>query len=253
MSFLASLSRRVLSSSHRLSSSRSLILPASRGFHTSSPTRSDALSQHVNEAHNNSALPFDFTDENYEEAKRIMAKYPPQYKQSASIPLLDLAQRQVGGWLPISAMDKVAKILGIPPMSVYEVASFYTMFNRTKVGKFHVQVCCTTPCMIRGAYDVLSACEKHLGVETGHMTKDEMFTLSEVECLGACVNAPMMQINDDFYEDLTPETAVAVLDKLRKGEQPKVGPQIPNRRAADGPMGKTTLLEEPSGPYCRPL
>eukprot|EP01112_Ceratiomyxa_fruticulosa_P014153 TRINITY_DN4030_c1_g1_i1.p1 TRINITY_DN4030_c1_g1~~TRINITY_DN4030_c1_g1_i1.p1 ORF type:complete len:254 (+),score=53.35 TRINITY_DN4030_c1_g1_i1:90-851(+) len=235
-------------------STSKLLYTSKRGFHTSTPLFT-GFSRHIPDAENTLAMPFNFTKENHKEVKKILAKYPELYQQSAVIPLLDLAQRQAGGWLPLAAINKVAEITKVPVIKVYEVVSFYTMFNRTKVGKYHVQVCCTPPCMLRGAYDILHACEKDLGIKSGtvSITKDGLFTLSEVECLGACVNAPMMQINDDYYEDLTPETAVKVLSQLRKGENPKIGPQIPNRKASDGPQGKTTLLEPPAGPFCREL
>ena len=144
-------------------------------------------------------------------AKLIVGRYPPGRQQSAVIPLLDLAQRQVGaetetqGWLPIPVIEYVAAYLGMPYIRAYEVATFYTMFNLAPVGRFHVQVCGTTPCMLRGSDDVLAAC-KAKGLKKGDTTDDGLFTLTEVECLGACANAPMVQINDDNYEDLTVET-----------------------------------------------
>lgn len=164
------------------------------------------------------------------------------------MPLLDLAQRQCGGWLPLSAMNKVAQVLDMPPMKVYEVATFYTMYNRTPVGKFFVQMCTTTPCALRGAYDVLRELEKESGTSVGHSSKDGLFTLIEVECLGACVNAPMMQINDDYYEDLTPASGAAILRNLKEGKPVKVGPQN-GRHTCEPEGGKTTLLEPPTGPY----
>lgn len=169
------------------------------------------------------------------------------------MPLLDLAQRQCGGWLPVAAMNKVAKILDMPAMHVYEVASFYSMYNRTPVGKHFVQVCGTTPCQVAppGADSIIAAIEGELGVKLGATTADNQFTLIEVECLGACVNAPMMQINDDYYENLTPETAVKVIQALKRGEKPAVGPQNGKQKAAEGPMGKTTLKEEVSGVFLR--
>ena len=130
------------------------------------------------------------------------------------MPLLDLGQRQLG-WTSISVMNEVAKILEMPPMRVYEVATFYTMYNRSPVGRYHVQVCGTTPCQLRGSDDILKTVEEHLGVHSGQTTKDGIFTFTEVECLGACVNAPMIQINDDYYEDLTPETTVQLLKALQ--------------------------------------
>jgi len=191
---------------------------------------------------------FDFTPQNWEQAKVILAKYPEGYKRSAIMPLLDLAQRQHGGWLPLAAMNKVAKIVNCPPMYVYEVASFYTMYNRAPVGKFHIQVCGTTPCELCGARELINGLEKYLGIHRGETTPDNTFTLVEVECLGACVHAPMMQINDDFYEDLTIETATKVLDELKAGKQPKTNSQ--KGRIVAEPFGeRTSLKETPMGPY----
>jgi len=219
---------------------------------TSAVVQAGGLNVHHDTPENTEDTPFDFTDENYEKIEKILRKFPTNYKSSAVIPVLDLAQRQCDGWLPLAAMNKVAKILEMPPMRVYEVATFYTMFNREKVGRLNVQVCTTTPCMVRGAYDILRTIEKHLGIKVGGDTADGIFHLMEAECLGACVNAPMVQINDHFYEDLTPESIIAVLDKLRKGEQPAIGPQN-GRKGCVGIEGKTTLLSEPPGPYCRDL
>lgn len=185
---------------------------------------------------------FAFTPENLELAKRIIAKYPPGRQQSAVMPLLDLAQRQNGNWLPEIAINYVADMLEMPRIRAKEVATFYTMYNLKPVGKHFVQVCTTTPCWLRGSDAVLHACEKKLGIKAGETTADGQFTVIEVECLGACANAPMMQINDDFYEDLTAETTEAVLDALARGEQPKTGPQ--NGRIAACPEGgPTTLIE----------
>lgn len=138
-------------------------------------------------------------------------------------------------------MKKVAKVLEVPDMDIYEVASFYTMFNREKVGKFHLQICATTPCMLCGAYDIVAAIEKHVGCKLGHTSPDGLFTLQEVECLGACANAPMLQINGEWvYEDLTPENVVVLLDKLKNGEEVRKGPQT-NRNHCEGPQGRTSL------------
>eukprot|EP00189_Rhodosorus_marinus_P010132 CAMPEP_0184740682 /NCGR_PEP_ID=MMETSP0315-20130426/3692_1 /TAXON_ID=101924 /ORGANISM="Rhodosorus marinus, Strain UTEX LB 2760" /LENGTH=260 /DNA_ID=CAMNT_0027210505 /DNA_START=49 /DNA_END=831 /DNA_ORIENTATION=- len=204
--------------------------------------------QHIDADYNLETTPFDFSDENYMEIRKIMKRYPSNYKSSGVIPLLDLAQRQCGGWLPLSAMNKVAKILEMPPMRVYEVATFYTMFNRTKIGKYNVQVCTTTPCMVRGGYDILETVENHLGIKAGGDTADGLFHVMEVECLGACANAPMIQVNDDFYEDLTPETTKQVLDDLKNGKTPKVGPQN-GRVKCMGIEGKTCLKGKPRGPF----
>jgi NADH-quinone oxidoreductase subunit E len=188
---------------------------------------------------------FAWTDANARKAKEIVARYPEGRQVSAIIPLLDLAQRQVGadtntqGWLPIPVMEFVAKELDTSYVRVLEVATFYTMFNLAPVGRFHVQVCGTTPCMLRGSDDVLAACAKR-GLKIGHTTEDGLFTLSEVECLGACANAPMVQINDDNYEDLTEESMGAVLDALARGEHPKPGPQV-DRQTSCPEGGPTTL------------
>lgn len=168
---------------------------------------------------------FEFTKENLKAARDIIAKYPTGKQQSAVMPLLDLAQRQHDNWLPTAAMDVVAEMLEMPKIRVYEVASFYTMFNKQPVGKHLVQICRTTPCWLMGSDDITKACRKKLGINIGETTKDGKFTLVEVECLGACVNAPMVQINDDYYEDLNSESICKVLDNLSEGKPQKVGPQ----------------------------
>ena len=188
---------------------------------------------------------FAFTAENSKNARLIVARYPPGRQQSAIIPLLDLAQRQIGaetgtqGWLPIPVIEYVGATLGMPFIRAYEVATFYTMFNLAPVGRFHVQVCGTTPCMLRGSDDVLEACYKK-GLKKGHTTEDGLFTLTEVECLGVCANAPMVQINDDNYEDLTADSMTAILEALAAGKTPKPGPQI-NRQTSAPEGGPTTL------------
>jgi NADH dehydrogenase (ubiquinone) flavoprotein 2 len=208
---------------------------------------------YVNHRHtidNNDKTPFDFTPENYKEVDVILSRYPKNYKKSATMPLLWLAQKQNGNHITLAAMQKIAKILEIPEMAVYEVASFYTMYNRTSVGKYHLQVCGTTPCMVRGADKVLSAALKHLNTEKDHVTEDG-FCVSEVECLGACANAPMMQVNNEwFYEDLDENSIVNIIDKWRKGEEVKPGPQI-NRNQAEGPQGRTSLHSYDSKPISR--
>jgi NADH-quinone oxidoreductase subunit E len=179
--------------------------------------------------------------------KEIIARYPKGREHSAIMPLLDLAQRQVGaetntqGWLPVPVIEYVAKEVGMPYIRALEVVSFYTMYNMAPVGRYHVQVCGTTPCMLRGSDDVLDACYKK-GLKKGQTTPDGLFTLTEVECLGACVNAPMVQINDDNYEDLTFDSTTAILEALARGEQPKPGPQIDRFKAA--PVGGPTVLKE---------
>ena len=191
---------------------------------------------------------FAWTPENAKTAAMYIARYPAGRQASAVMALLDLAQRQVGaetktqGWLPVPVIEYVAAQLGMPYMRAYEVATFYTMYNLAPVGRFHVQVCGTTPCMLRGSDDVLAAC-KNRGLVKGGTTPDGLFTLTEVECLGACANAPMVQINDDNYEDLTPERLDAVLDALARGETPKTGTQEPGRHTSE-PLGGPTTLKE---------
>ncbi|MGA3306486.1 MAG: NADH-quinone oxidoreductase subunit NuoE, partial [Stellaceae bacterium] len=143
---------------------------------------------------------FAFSPANLKKAKAHIAKYPPGRQASAVLPLLDIAQRQSGNWLPRAAMDVVAGMLGMAPIRVYEVASFYAMFNLRPVGKHFFQICTTTPCWLRGSDQVVEACRKKLGIGIGETTPDKQFTIVEVECLGACVNAPIIQVNDDFYE-----------------------------------------------------
>ncbi|KHK91605.1 NADH-quinone oxidoreductase subunit NuoE [Novosphingobium malaysiense] len=191
---------------------------------------------------------FAWTDENAAKAKDIVARYPEGRQRSAVMPLLDLAQRQVGaeldtqGWLPIPVMEYVADYLDMPIIRVVEVATFYTMYNIAPIGRFHVQVCGTTPCMLRGSDDIMAAC-KARGMQKGHTTEDGLFSLTEVECMGNCASAPMVQINDDNYEDLTPERLDAVLDALARGETPKAGTQEPGRHTVE-PLGGPTTLKE---------
>ncbi|MBL0942546.1 MAG: NADH-quinone oxidoreductase subunit NuoE [Alphaproteobacteria bacterium] len=159
---------------------------------------------------------FTFSPENLSKIKEIIANFPKGCQASAVLPLLDLAQRQCGGWLKQGTIECVASMLEMPEMKVLEVASFYSMFNLQPVGEHHVQVCTTTPCWLRGSDEILQSCKQILGIETGQVTKDGKFSLVEVECLGACVKAPMVQINDDYYEDLTPESMAKLLAELGK-------------------------------------
>ena len=171
---------------------------------------------------------------------------------SGCIPILDLAQRQNGNFLTLNAMNKVAEILEMAPMRVYEVATFYTMFNREKVGKYFIQLCGTTPCMICGSEEIKATIEDHLGIGNNETTEDGLFTLREVECLGACSNAPMVQLNDDFYENLTPDTTRALLDACKEGKMPpltKWGSLPMNGQlSCEGPLGKTSLNNPPHAP-----
>jgi NADH-quinone oxidoreductase subunit E len=183
---------------------------------------------------------FAFTGDNLAWAKTQIAKYPEGRQASAVIPLLWRAQEQAGGWLPQKAIEYVAEILGMARIRVLEVATFYTMFNLEPVGKHHVQLCGTTPCMLRGSDELKKVCQRRIG-DQHHVTADGKFSWIEVECLGACVNAPMAQINYDYYEDLTPETFEKVLDDLAAGRTPKPGPQIDRQLSA--PVGGPTTLK----------
>jgi NADH-quinone oxidoreductase subunit E len=183
---------------------------------------------------------FAFTADNLVWAKKQIAKYPEGRQQSAVIPLLWRAQEQAGGWLPQKAIEHVAEILDMPRIRVLEVATFYTMFNLEPVGKYHVQLCGTTPCMLRGSEELKKVCQRRIG-DQHHVTADGKFSWIEVECLGACVNAPMAQINYDYYEDLTPETFEKVLDQLADGRPSKPGPQIDRQLSA--PVGGPTTLK----------
>ncbi len=187
---------------------------------------------------------FAFTAANLAKAKAIIARYPKGRQASAVMPLLDLGQRQNGGWLPPAAVERVAGMLDMPFIRVWEVASFYTMYNDAPVGRNHVQVCTNISCWLRGSDDVLEACRNTFGVDVGETTDDGLFTLSEVECLGACVNAPMIMINDDFYEDLDAGSTQTILNTLTDGGAPASGPQN-GRRGCEPAGGPTTLLEVP--------
>ena len=168
---------------------------------------------------------FVFSEENLEKAKNILAKYPKDRGQSALLPLLDLAQRQNNNWIPREAMQYIAEFLKIPEIRVYEVATFYTMYNLKPVGKHFIQLCTTTPCWLRGSDEVVAACKSKLDIDMGETTEDGQFSLLEVECLGACVNAPMVQINDDYYEDLDGASMGQIIDDLKVGKELRVGSQ----------------------------
>ncbi|HZT19685.1 MAG TPA: NADH-quinone oxidoreductase subunit NuoE [Dongiaceae bacterium] len=186
---------------------------------------------------------FAFTPENKALADRIIARYPVGRQASAVLPLLDLAQRQIGGWLPRAAMDYVAQVLDMAPIRVYEVATFYSMFNLKPVGRHLVQVCRTTPCWLRGSDKLTETCRRKLGIGLGETTADGAFTLVEVECLGACANAPMVQINDEYYEDLDPGRMEKLLSALARGERPTAGSQT-GRQGSAPEGGPTTLVGE---------
>jgi len=185
---------------------------------------------------------FAFTADNEAVARRHIAKYPTGRQASAVLPLLHLAQEQHGGWLPQAALDYVAAFLEMPKIRVYEVASFYDMFNTEPTARTQIRVCTTTPCWLCGSDDIVRAVESALDCKVGENSPDGRFFLREFECLGACANAPMMWIDDDYYEDLTPERATAVIEALKRGEKPRPGPQS-GRKGAIPFGGKTTLLE----------
>jgi NADH-quinone oxidoreductase E subunit len=186
---------------------------------------------------------FAFTPENLAKAKAHIAKYPPGRQASAVLALLYLAQEQHDNWVPRAAMDHVAELLAMPPIRVYEVASFYTMFNLRPVGRHFLQICTTTPCWLRGSDEIVKACERKLGISIGETTPDKKFTLLEVECLGACVNAPIIQVNNgDFYEDLDGPTTEKLIDALARGETPPKG-SVKGRQGSAPAGGPTTLTE----------
>lgn len=185
---------------------------------------------------------FEFTVENLARAKDIIARYPEGRQASAIMPLFDLAQRQNDGWLPTAAMNYVADMLDVPRVRAYEVATFYSMYNLGPVGKYLVRVCTTTPCELKGSIDVVEACKSALGIGLNETTSDGLFTFREVECLGACVNAPVVWIGDDYYEDVDPEIMRRIIEDLRQGKKPKPGSQT--GRQGSAPAGGPTTLKE---------
>lgn len=187
---------------------------------------------------------FAFTPEYQAEADKHIAKYPEGRQQSAVMPLLDLAQRQ-HGWVTRAAVAHIAGMLGMPEIRVWEVVSFYTMYRTAPGGRFHVEVCTTTPCWLRGSDEVVAACKTKLGIDFGETTDDGLFSLYEVECQGACVNAPVIAIGDNYYEDLDGRKTEAILDALARGEQPAPGPQI--ERLTSAPAGGLTTLKTVGG------
>ena len=186
---------------------------------------------------------FAFTAENLDWARAQIAKYPEGRQASAVIPVLWRAQEQCGGWVPEAAIRYVGELLGLAYIRVLEIATFYTMFNLAPIGRYHVQLCGTTPCMLRGAEALKDICHKRIG-DQHHVTSDGTFSWVEVECLGACVNAPMVQINYDFYEDLTPESFNHLLDEFAAGRVPAPGPQVDRQFSA--PIGGLTSLTDPA-------
>ena len=185
---------------------------------------------------------FEFTLDNLEKVKKIIKKYPDGKKQSAVMFLLYLAQKQNNNWIPLSAIKYIGKLLEMPYIKVYEVATFYTMYNLTPVGNHFIQVCTTTPCMIRGAYKLVEACKEKISPNENELSKDKNCSWTEVECLGACVNAPMIQINDNYYEDLDKEKTLKIIDEILKGETPKPG-SYRGRLNTEPENNRKTLLE----------
>ena len=185
---------------------------------------------------------FEFTLDNLEKARKVIKKYPNGKQQSAVMALLYLVQKQNNNWIPLVAMKYIGKFLEMPYIKVYEVATFYSMYNLTPVGHHFVQVCTTTPCMIRGAYKLVEACKEKISLNENELSKDKSCSWMEVECLGACVNAPMMQINDDYYEDLDKEKTLKIIDQILKGEAPKPG-SYRGRLNSEPENNRKTLME----------
>ncbi|NKC31349.1 complex I 24 kDa subunit family protein [Falsiroseomonas selenitidurans] len=190
---------------------------------------------------------FAFDADSETEIAKILSKYPEAKKASGVIPLLYVVQRQMGrstgsAWVPKVAMDVIAARLNMPPIRVYEVATFYFMFNMKPIGRHHLQLCGTTPCMLRGSDDVMRACHDAAGIRPGQSSSDGLFTLTEVECLGACVNAPVLQVDDDYYEDLDYDRTVALIEALKRGERPAPGSSI-GRQTSAPEGGPLTLID----------
>ena len=186
---------------------------------------------------------FEFNSENLSNAKKIIENYPEGKQQSAVMALLYIAQRQNNNWIPLVAMKYIAKLLHMSYIKVYEVATFYSMYNLSPVGNYFIQVCTTTPCMIRGAYKLVEACQEKISKNEKELSKDKSCSWMEVECLGACVNAPMMQINDDYFEDLDKEKTLKIIDQILNGEKPKPG-SYRGRTNSEPENNRKTLLGE---------
>ena len=185
---------------------------------------------------------FEFTSKNLEIANKIIINYPEGKHQSAVMALLYIAQKQNDNWIPLVALKCIAKFLNIPYIKVYEVATFYTMYNLSPVGNYLIQVCTTTPCMIKGAYELVEVCKKKVSENENELSKDKSCSWMEVECLGACINAPMMQINDDYYEDLNKEKTEKIIDQILKGEKPKPG-SYRGRTNSEPENNRKTLMD----------
>jgi len=185
---------------------------------------------------------FEFNSKNFEIAKKIIQNYPEEKQQSAVMSLLFLAQRQNNNWIPLIAIKYIAKFLNMSYIKVYEVATFYSMYNLSPVGDYFIQICTTTPCMIRGAYELVETCKKKISKNENELSKDNKCSWVEVECLGACTNAPMIQINDDYFEDLDKENTTKIIDQILNGEKPKPG-SYKGRKNSEPEHGRKTLLD----------
>ena len=186
---------------------------------------------------------FEFNEKSMEAANKIVSNYPNGKQQSAVMALLYIAQRQNANWIPLAAMKYIAKFLDMPYIKVYEVATFYSMYNLSPVGKYHIQVCTTTPCMIRGAYDLVDVCKKKINENQNQLSKNDICSWTEVECLGACVNAPMMQINEDYFEDLNSNDVAKIIEKIMKDEKPLPG-SYKGRKNSEPVGNRKTLIDE---------
>ena len=185
---------------------------------------------------------FQFDDKNIKSAKKIISNYPEGKQQSAVMALFYIAQRQNNNWIPLSAIKYIAKFLNMPYIKVYEVATFYSMYNLSPVGNFHVQICTTTPCMIRGAYKIVDVCKKKISEKENVLSENGNCSWTEVECLGACINAPMMQINNDYYEDLDIKQSEKIIDEVLMGKKPKPG-SYRGRINSEPENNRKTLLD----------
>ena len=168
---------------------------------------------------------FKFTSDNLNKAKNILKMYPTEYKESSIMPLLSIAQNQNNGWLPKKAIEYVSNFVDVPEIKVLEIATFYSMYNLSPVGKYHIEICTTTPCMLRGSDLMLDLCKKKLGLNVGDISEDKIFSLGKVECLGACVNAPIVKINENYYEDLNSNSFELLINNIKSGKKVKIGPQ----------------------------
>ena len=179
---------------------------------------------------------FSFNNNNLTKARNILKMYPSNFKESAIMPLLSIAQNQNNGWLPKKAIEYISGLINVPEIKVLELATFYSMYNLSPVGKFHIEVCTTTPCMLRGSDSMLNLCKKKLGIDVGQITNDKLFSLGKVECLGACVNAPVVKVNEDYFEDLNSQTLDTLINDFANNRKVKIGPQ--SKRRGSEPVKK---------------